>query len=252
MRESEIAKLVASALQEAQDTAAHWFSAPNAETQDMRAYFLDCAKLGTGTDDLRVLFQRLQTVGQAFETQCPQHSAVYLLGLLSAVMAHGEARENFRAPFSVFSLLGSAARKPTHDYFEALTEENAITTGDKMYLKYGLQGVRGEASGSLGVLTLHVLPAWKENIGKGMDASEASARAFLHLLSLVKDTTAVALLGMEKTDALSERAKTLKDTVSADEIRQFGKELQVLRFPLNGYISLLACGFAIRDFCTIV
>ena len=251
MRESEIAKLVTSALQEARDTAAHWFSMPNTETPDMRGYFLDCAKLGTETDDLRVLFQRLQTVGRGFETQCPQHSAVYLLGLLSAVMAHGEARENFRAPFSVFSLLGSAARKPAHDYFEALTEENARTTGDQMYLKYGLQGVRGEASGSLNVLTLHVLPAWEKNINKGMDASEASARAFLHLLSLVKDTSAVFLLGMEKTDALSEQAKALKDTASADEIRQFGKELQALRFPLNGYISLLACGFAIQKYCAI-
>ncbi len=251
MRESEIAELIASAFQEARDTTEHWFSAPNEETPDMRAYFFECAKIGTKTDDLRMLFQRLQTVGQAYEPQCPQHSAVYLLGLLSAVMAHGEARENFRAPFSVFSLLGSAARKPTHDYFEALTEENARTMGDQIYLRYGLQGVRGEASGSLSVLTLHFLPAWEENIRNGMDTSEASARAFLYLLSLVKDTSAVSLLGMEKTDALSEQAKSLKDTASADEIRQFGKELQALRFPLNGYISLLACGFAIQKFCTI-
>ncbi len=250
--EVRIAALTETALKQAYAAAKHWFSAPDMykEAFNMRDYFLACAKIGTETDDLRAMFLRLQEEGRNFENFCPLRSAVYLLGLLCAAFAHGEARENFRDPSGICSLLGSAARMPAQAHFASLTEENAHTIGEKMFLRYGLQGVRGEAADSLSVLTLYVLPAFERDIGS-MDAAEAEARAFLHLLTLVKDTSAVAALGMEKTEALSEKAKALMSDASADKIRLFGDELQALHVPLNGYISLLACAFALRSFCAV-
>ena len=70
------------------------------------------------------------------------------------------------------------------DHFRTLTEATASTHGDRVYLEYGLKGVRGEAQN--GLARIFDMPSWQH-----FDDDIVHHDYLIHLMSSLDDTTIV-------------------------------------------------------------
>ena len=67
--------------------------------------------------------------------------------------------------------------------------KEALTFGERLYLDYGVTGIRGEMEQGLPAVALYGLPALKDALAKGLAVNDALVHALLVLMTCVEDTT---------------------------------------------------------------
>ena len=77
-----------------------------------------------------------------------------------------------------------------HDFRE-VTEENAGTTGEKLYVKYGITGIRGQAEKGVPAVMEAGLPALERGLKKGLSLEQAGCAALLALMVSTVDTNLI-------------------------------------------------------------
>lgn len=132
--------------------------------------------------------------------------------------------------------------------FAALREGRAPrSAGERLYLKFGLAGIRGElASGLPGVLK-YGLPELREGLSDGLSRNDAGVYALLRLMSLGADSNLVARGGIEKAAMVSAKAAALPPRPSLDAVRAFDQELIALNLSPGGFADLLAVSYFLYD-----
>lgn len=76
--------------------------------------------------------------------------------------------------------------------FAGLSEENAVTVGQKLYLRHHITGVRGQMEDGLPAVRDAGLPALKEGIARGLSVNDAGCGALLALMTAAVDTNLIA------------------------------------------------------------
>ena len=71
----------------------------------------------------------------------------------------------------------------TEKDFAGVTAENAATVGQKLYIQYGITGVRGQVEAGLPAVLNVGLPVLEEGLAKGYDFDRASSGALLAILA---------------------------------------------------------------------
>jgi len=133
----------------------------------LRPYFEQFAQAGIDFDgeDLTDLFKVIRPIGVEAEKAMfkatfdvnTHKGAIFSLGILLA--ATGYDREHVRE-VSMKMLKGL-----TENDFKDLDKKKKLTNGEKMYLKYGITGIRGEAESGYPVVFEKALPYLKEHFG---------------------------------------------------------------------------------------
>lgn len=200
----------------------HFFASTNA----LRPWFYRFAETGMQTKDLTPAetFTKIRTIGVEAE-KAMRHAtgginthkgAIFSMGLLCAAAGRIPPHE-----WSAESLLEECAamtRGIVANDFSGITAENATTAGERLYVKYGISGVRGQAEAGFPAIREVGLPVYKAALRTGLSANHAGAVTLLHLIACTDDTNLIHR---------SSRKRQL-------EIRQ---ELQVL-LKANPYPSL--------------
>ena len=82
-------------------------------------------------------------------------------------------------------------------FFAALTQENARTAGERLYVETRARGVRGEAAGGFPAVLKIGLPALYAALDQGAGLEEAGTAALLALTAGTVDTNLFARGGLE-------------------------------------------------------
>ena len=90
--------------------------------------------------------------------------------------------------------------------------EEHLTSGEKIYLKHNISGVRGEAENGFPRVTDYGLPALKEGLNSGLSLNDSSLHALCNIMSHLDDT---ALLNRHNINILER---------SSEEMKKFCKE----------------------------
>ena len=61
--------------------------------------------------------------------------------------------------------------------FAGVTAENAVTAGQKLYVQYGITGVRGQVETGLPAVLYYGLPALEKGLEKGYDINRSGCGA---------------------------------------------------------------------------
>ena len=93
--------------------------------------------------------------------------------------------------------------------FADVTAENAATVGQKLYIQYGIAGVRGQVEAGLPAVLNVGLPVLEEGLAKGYDFDRAGGGALLAILANSTDTNIIARSSRERQLALTEELKAL-------------------------------------------
>lgn len=183
-------------------------------------YWGNCFEIGreTAGQAPEDTFRVLKPAGQAAEQTMyaatggvnTHKGAIFTLGLICGAAGRlWRAECPCRNPERILEESAAMAEGLVSEEFAALNSGTARTAGEKLYLKYGLDGARGEAArGFPGVLQT-ALPILKKAINTGRSRNDAGAIALLHLIPRGTDTNMVSRGGRDCAEAAKEQCARL-------------------------------------------
>lgn len=170
-------------------------------------YFCQCVKEGLSCDcskkDLPLLFQKLRSIGKQaektmlFATQGinTHKGIVFSGGILCAAIGYyistnskDISSENFL--LSLPEICRCMLPELLSDYL-TLTPDTAKTNGEKLYLKYKITGIRGEAKEGFPLLFNVGFPLFQAVLKKGFSLWQAGLITLLHYIACTEDTNLI-------------------------------------------------------------
>lgn len=164
-------------------------------------YFETCARIGIETRNAepRETFTRIRTTGMLAEGEMlratrgvnTHKGAIFSLGILCAAIGR-MGPEFYKKPEWLLYECGQMTAGLTAEDFAGLTPETAVTAGQKLYLKYGITGVRGQAEAGFPAVLKVGLPKLEESLRSGLSINDAGCAALLAMMAASVDTNLIA------------------------------------------------------------
>ena len=179
-------------------------------------YFYQCVKIGRQTADAKETFRRLRLPGRIAEGEMlhatagvnTHKGAIFSMGILCGALGRLE-RQQWRNPEVILAECAAMTEGLVSQDYGNLTPETAKTAGQKLYLQYGITGVRGQAEGGFPVVLNVGLPKLEAALSAGKSINEAGCAALLAMLADTVDTNMIHRGGYALAKETSENLKIL-------------------------------------------
>lgn len=183
----------------------------------LKPYFAECFSIGKNTapHSPSEVFPLLRNAGILAEKTMynatgginTHKGAIYSMGILCAAIGRLWLPETPFACVSDICFQGaSIVKEAVKKDFEQI---DLSTAGGRLYLKYGIRGIRGEAASGFDSVLKIGLPYYKELRNKNFNANDAGAITLLYLISSVKDTNLYHRGGVKGAGHASQITKKL-------------------------------------------
>lgn len=184
-------------------------------TAALGAYFEACAKIGMTDAAPEDAFRRLRFRGRLAEQEMlrvtggvnTHKGAIFTLGLLCA--AAGSIPEEDRSVEAIVTSCAALTRGLVARDMEGITEQNAFTAGQRLYVHYGITGIRGEAEAGFPTVVKVGLPVLEEGLRRGLSLNDAGCAALLAILAASEDTNLIARSSRETGSRVREEIRQL-------------------------------------------
>jgi triphosphoribosyl-dephospho-CoA synthetase len=134
-----------------------------------------------------------------------------------------------------------------------LNNKANMTNGEKIYLDYGITGIRGEVVKGLPSVMNTGLPIYEAALKSGLDLNKALVQALIGLMTVVEDTVVINRSGMSGLSYMHNQAKIVLElggmyTPEGDAfINSLDKEFISRRISPGGAADLLAITVMIHE-----
>lgn len=168
-------------------------------------YIVEMAKTGFLLEDgLQKLFPRIRKIGVKAEAAMLEatggintHKGVlFSMGIIAAALGFYYrlhiAEKNFPETEDIFLLSQKTVNGYLEKDFSDLSGREPKTHGEKLFIQYGIKGIRGEAMEGFPSLALVALPAMREAKKTQPDFNAVKLKVLLTLMSTVNDTNILA------------------------------------------------------------
>lgn len=197
-----------------QDMTIHHFVA---SANALKPYFTECVKIGqdTAAQPPQDTFPILRQAGLEAEKAMyratggvnTHKGAIYTMGILCGALGRLWTAE---VPMGDVSLIFSECAKMVHTFVDSdFAAADGSTAGQKLYLKYGLGGIRAEVAAGLPSVANIALPCYQKALADGHTANDAGVITLLHLIARVEDTNLYHRGGKEGAQWASKVARML-------------------------------------------
>lgn len=181
-------------------------------------YFEACAKAGRATMDRPApeTFAALRPLGCEAEGEMldathginTHKGAIFSIGITCAALGRLD-RSLWKDSARVLAEVSAMTKGLTAQDFAGVTAEIAVTAGQKLYVQYGITGVRGQVEAGLPAVLEHGLPALEQGLAQGYDINRAGCGALLAILAHSTDTNIIARSSRERQLALVDELNAL-------------------------------------------
>lgn len=181
-------------------------------------YFEACARVGRETMDRPApeTFAALRPLGCEAEGEMldatngvnTHKGAVFSIGITCAALGRLD-RAKWSDPARVLDEVSAMTKGLAAQDFAGVTAENAATAGQKLFVQYGITGVRGQVEAGLPAVRDYGLPALEAGIAAGYDINRAGCGALLAILAHSTDTNIIARSSRERQLALTAELQAL-------------------------------------------
>lgn len=179
-------------------------------------YFSQCVKIGRETVDAQETFRRLRLPGKLAEGEMRRATggvnthkgAIFSMGILCGALGRLE-RESWRNPETVLAECAAMTKGLVSKDYVNLTPETVKTAGQKLYLQYGITGVRGQAEAGFPAVLNVGLPKLEAALAAGKSINEAGCAALLAMLANTVDTNMIHRGGYELAKETAEEISAL-------------------------------------------
>lgn len=192
-------------------------------------YFKECALMGLkfqeeGTQNLPSLFQRLRLPGRLAESHMlratdnvnTHKGAIFSMGILCAAIG-ANAPESWQDSNKLLQTCAEMTKGLVASDFSSLTPDTARTVGQRLYLEYGITGVRGQMEEGLPVVSKYGLPLLEKLLDQGKSIDEAGSAVLLTIIAHMTDTNLIARSNILTQQKAARAAKALLDASPCPE-----------------------------------
>ena len=120
-----------------------------------------------------------------------QKGLLFILGILAGAAGYGLSKSEELHAKAILSHVSAMVSGIVERELASIRQKpkEALTFGERLYLDYGVTGIRGEMEQGLPAVALYGLPALKDALAKGLTVNDALVHALLVLMTCVEDTT---------------------------------------------------------------
>ncbi|RRD40692.1 citrate lyase holo-[acyl-carrier protein] synthase [Leptotrichia sp. OH3620_COT-345] len=108
------------------------------------------------------------------------------------------------------------------DDFKNIGNKENLTNGEKLYVKYGFTGIRGEVREGLTGIFDDILPFYDENL-KCYSKNTVCSMTLIKLMNIINDSTIVHRHGIEMLSEVKKRTKSLIGISEKEKLEKFEK-----------------------------
>lgn len=181
-------------------------------------YFERCARIGQMTAEFSPedTFAALSGPGKLAENAMMEATrgvnthkgAIFTVGALCGALGR-IPREEWRQPETVLAEVSAMATGLVERDLSGLRLETARTVGEKLYLRHGITGVRGQLEAGLPVVRDVGLPVLERGLDQGRSLNDAGCAALLAMLTAETDTNMAARGGLAAQKETAARVSKL-------------------------------------------
>ena len=182
--------------------------------------------------------------------------AIFTMGTLcGAVGRLWSAPQPCREPEPILAMCAQMTRQAVEEDFAAMRASGEEkTVGQRLYLRHGLTGIRGEVASGLPSVSQIGLPALRRALEAGKSRNDAAAITLLYLIAGVTDTNMIARGGLEKADQARAGVQELLEKDPLPDIQTICRlDQDFIRQNLSpgGCADLLAVTLFLDSWCTL-
>lgn len=214
----------------------------------LQPYFYEAACIGAKGFSPADTFAQLRQAGIRAEADMyaatgginTHKGAIFTMGLLCAAAAkHSD---------STYILLEcrSMARGLVEKDFAGVTMENAQTAGQRLFAKYGITGIRGQAEKGFPAVASTGLPLLRACLRKGLSLNDAGCVALLYIIGAAEDTNLIARSDPDTARGVTRQILNIlgdTPTPSLTVIEQLDREFIEKNLSPGGSADLLAATY---------
>ena len=164
----------------------------------LQPYFAQCVRIGRQGGAPEETLRALRLPGKLAEAEMRRATvgvnthkgAIFSMGFLCGALGRLD-RESWGNPDRILDECAAMAKGIVSEDYRDLTPETAKTAGQKLYLRYGITGVRGQAEAGFPAVREAGLPTLEAALAAGKNINEASCAALLALLVHTADTNMI-------------------------------------------------------------
>ena len=164
----------------------------------LQPYFAQCVRIGRQGGAPEETLRALRLPGRLAEAEMRRATvgvnthkgAIFSMGILCGALGRLD-RESWGNPDRILDECAAMAKGIVSEDYRDLTPETAKTAGQKLYLRYGITGVRGQAEAGFPAVREAGLPTLEAALAAGKNINEASCAALLALLVHTADTNMI-------------------------------------------------------------
>ena len=170
-------------------------------------YFRRCVRIGLQSDNPTTVFEKLRQAGlEAEQTMLSatggintHKGAIFSLGILcgaAAMLSPQQWEDTALLSRQAATMVRGIVRK---DY-EFM--EQPVTSGEKLFMQYGITGARGQAEAGFPAVFQVGLPVLEEGLRKDISFNDALCSTLLHILATTWDTNLIKRGGIAASGQL--------------------------------------------------
>ena len=212
----------------------------------LRPYFQEAAKIGAMGLSPADTFQKLRQAGMKAERAMlaatggvnTHKGAIFTMGLLCAAAA--------MQPDDIFGGCAAMTAGLVEKDLGDVTEATARTAGQRLYARYGITGIRGQAEKGFPAIKDVGLPILRQGLARGLSLNDALCATLLHILCAVEDTNLIARGGLSEAREVTARvAAILKDAPfpSREVLQALDRQFIERNLSIGGSADLLAAPY---------
>ena len=215
-------------------------------------YFAACVKIGRQTEKQPAPETLAALRWYGIQAECDMRrtthevnthkGAIYSMGLLCGALGRLE-REKWNEPAVILSEIAAMTQDSVEKELAGITVESARTAGQKLYARYGVTGVRGEAEKGFPSVLSHGLPVLEAGLANGKSADAAGAAALLALLAHTTDTNMIARGGIVCQQKAEKQVRAVLDACPypiKETVEQLDKVFTANNLSPGGSADLLS------------
>ena len=221
-----------------------------ASTAALFPYFSRCVKIGRETAQPQETFRRLRLPGKLAEGEMlhatggvnTHKGAVFSMGILCGALGRLE-RTDWANPERVLTECAAMTKGVVLDDYVNLTPETAKTAGQKLYLRYGITGVRGQAEAGFPAVLNVGLPKLEAGLAQGKSINDSGCAALIAMLAQTVDTNMIHRGSYEIQQEIMKKLSALLETEpfpSGETLEALDREFVEKNLSPGGTADLLA------------
>ena len=183
-------------------------------------FFYEAVEVSLNEDNEEELFKKLRKIGVKSEEAMfhatrginTQKGIIFLmlisLGAVTLTIKRGKTFDEIE------KYIRCMTKDIIEEDFRDLDKKEKLTYGEKLYLKYGLKGIRGEVAKGLPIALKVGLMVYEE--GKNLSENQRIVNTLIHIMTCCEDTT---LLHRKPIEILYYVQNTAKEAISMGAMR---------------------------------